>query len=68
MRGKMTGSRNEHPALAKSLGVIRLSLYRVGTIIGAGIYSVIAPAAGAAGDGIWLSLQLRGCSGHRHDC
>jgi APA family basic amino acid/polyamine antiporter len=54
----MTGSSNEHPALAKSLGVVRLSLYGVGTIIGAGIYSVIAPAACAAGDDIWLSFLL----------
>jgi amino acid transporter len=30
----------------------------VGTIIGAGIYSVIAPAAGAAGYGVWLSFLL----------
>lgn len=58
MRGKMSSRRNEHAALAKSLGVVRLSLYGVGTIIGAGIYSVIAPAAGAAGDGIWLSFLL----------
>lgn len=44
--------------LTKSLGLVRLSLYGVGTIIGAGIYSVIAPAAGVAGDGIWLSFLL----------
>lgn len=44
--------------LAKSLGLFRLSLYGIGTIIGAGIYSVIAPAAQTAGDGVWLSFLL----------
>jgi len=51
---------NEHgrDGLAKSLGLVRLSLYGVGTIIGAGIYSVIGPAAASAGDAIWLSFLL----------
>ncbi|CCV06126.1 Amino acid permease [Mesorhizobium metallidurans STM 2683] len=44
--------------LSKSLGLARLSLYGVGTIIGAGIYSVIGPAAATAGDGIWLSFLV----------
>ncbi|MBU2147728.1 MAG: APC family permease [Alphaproteobacteria bacterium] len=52
------GNEKKSEGLAKSLGLVRLSLYGVGTIIGAGIYSVIAPAAGAAGDGIWLSFLL----------
>jgi len=47
-----------HSGLAKSLGLVRLSLYGIGTIIGAGIYSVIGPAAGAAGEGIWLSFLV----------
>jgi APA family basic amino acid/polyamine antiporter len=47
-----------HGRLSKSLGVVRLSLYGVGTIIGAGIYSVIAPAAAAAGDALWVSFLV----------
>jgi len=47
-----------HGELAKSLGLVRLSLYGVGTIIGAGIYSVIGPAAGVAGEAIWLSFLV----------
>lgn len=45
-------------SLSKSLGLAKLSLYGIGTIIGAGIYSVIGPAGGIAGDGIWLSFLL----------
>lgn len=45
-------------ALKKSLGLFRLTVYGVGTIIGAGIYSVIAPAAAEAGSAIWLSFAL----------
>ncbi|SMH26100.1 APC family permease [Mesorhizobium australicum] len=54
----MSNHAASHTGLTKSLGLIRLSLYGVGTIIGAGIYSVIGPAAGAAGEGIWLSFVL----------
>lgn len=52
----MTDDPKAHGGLAKSLGVIRLSLYGIGTIIGAGIYSVVGPAAAVAGDAIWLSF------------
>lgn len=44
--------------LTKWLGLVRLSLYGVGTIIGAGLYSVIGPAAGAAGNAIWMSFLV----------
>jgi basic amino acid/polyamine antiporter, APA family len=54
----MTHGSGEHGGLTKALGLVRLSLYGVGTIIGAGIYSVIGPAAGAAGDGVWLSFLI----------
>lgn len=54
----MDESEHRRDGLAKSLGLVRLSLYGVGTIIGAGIYSVIGPAASAAGDAIWLSFVL----------
>ena len=44
--------------LKKSLGLFRLTVFGVGTIIGAGIYSVISPTAAEAGTGIWLSFLL----------
>lgn len=42
--------------LKKSLGTIRLTFYGVGTIVGAGIYTVIGAAAGQAGTDLWLSF------------
>lgn len=45
-------------ALKKSLGLFRLTVYGVGTIIGAGIYSVIGPANAEAGAAIWVSFVL----------
>lgn len=54
----MEEDEHRRDGLAKSLGLVRLSLYGIGTIIGAGIYSVIGPAAAAAGEAIWLSFLL----------
>lgn len=48
----------DRQGLSKSLGLVRLSLYGVGTIIGAGIYSVIGPAADSAGDAVWASFLV----------
>ncbi len=42
--------------LDKSLGTLRLTFYGVGTIVGAGIYTVIGAAAGQAGTDLWLSF------------
>lgn len=44
--------------LRPSLGVISLSFYGIGMILGAGIYSVIGPAAGIAGEALWISFVL----------
>lgn len=54
----MTAKTTSSGGLAKTLGFGRLAVYGVGTIIGAGIYSVIGPAAGAAGDAIWVSFLV----------
>ncbi len=42
--------------LLKSLGTVRLTFYGVGTVVGAGIYTVIGAAAGLAGNDLWLSF------------
>ena len=57
---KIIGDRGQSSrrGLRKSLGLFQLSIYGIGTIIGAGIYSVIAPAAEAAGDAIWITFVL----------
>ena len=46
--------------LKPQLGLLRLTFYGVGTIVGAGIYSVIGAAAGEAGNGLWISFILAG--------
>lgn len=48
--------KTEPKKLKKSLGLFGLTIYGIGTIIGSGIYSVIAPATASAGAGIWLSF------------
>jgi basic amino acid/polyamine antiporter, APA family len=42
--------------LRQSLGLIPLTFYGVGIIIGAGIYSVIGAAAAEAGESLWLAF------------
>lgn len=44
--------------LRRSLNLPQLLFYGVGTIVGAGIYSIIGVAAGTAGGGFWLSFLL----------
>lgn len=47
-------------ALRRALTLPQLVFYGVGTMIGAGIYSVIGAAAGEAGPALWLSFLLAG--------
>ncbi len=49
------------PELARSLTLTQLVFYGVGTMIGAGIYSIIGAAAGEAGHHLWISFLLAGC-------
>ncbi|MGI9254072.1 MAG: APC family permease, partial [Thermomicrobiales bacterium] len=46
--------------LRRTLGLATLGFYGIGVIIGAGIYSVIGPAAGVAGDALWQAFVLAG--------
>ena len=48
----------DRPALARTLSLAQLVLLGVGTIVGAGIYSVIGAVAGLAGRAMWLSMLL----------
>ena len=45
-------------ALKRELGLLDTVLYGVGTILGAGIYSLIALGAGLAGDMVWLPFLI----------
>lgn len=46
--------------LNRSLNLTQLTFYGVGTMVGAGIYSVIGEAAGVAGTQLWLSFIFAG--------
>lgn len=48
--------------LRRSLNLVQLTFYGVGTIVGAGIYSVLGAAAGVAGEGLWISLLFAGAA------
>lgn len=46
------------PGLSRSLSLPQLLFYGVGTIVGAGIYTIVGEAAGEAGRATWVSLLL----------
>ncbi len=46
------------PQLKRRIGTLEAVFYGLGVIIGAGIYVLIAPAAGFAGNAVWLSFLL----------
>ena len=46
--------------LKKTLGLGSLTFYGTGLILGAGIYTILGPAAAAAGDALWMSFVAGG--------
>lgn len=50
----------EKQQLSHSLNLVQLMFYGIGSMVGAGIYSVIGVAAGEAGTGLWISFVLAG--------
>jgi APA family basic amino acid/polyamine antiporter len=48
----------KHFKLKRELGLLELTLYGIGAILGAGIYVLIGPGAGIAGYGLWLSFII----------
>ncbi len=48
----------KHFRLKRELGLLELTLYGIGAILGAGIYVLIGPGAGIAGYGLWLSFII----------
>jgi basic amino acid/polyamine antiporter, APA family len=46
--------------LRRTLGLASLSIYGIGVILGAGIYSIIGAAAGVAGEALWQAFALAG--------
>lgn len=52
----MATEQSDAPELQRHLGLVSLTLYGVGVIIGAGIYVLVGKIAGAAGPGAWLAF------------
>jgi len=48
------------PALRRSLSLWQVSLSGIGVILGAGVYALVGPAAGLAGNALWLAFLLAG--------
>ena len=46
------------PALARSIGPVQMTLYGLGSMLGAGIYGLIGQAAGAVGNAVWLAFLV----------
>ncbi|MCK9992158.1 MAG: basic amino acid/polyamine antiporter, APA family [Alphaproteobacteria bacterium] len=49
-----------HEDLNRSLNFVQLAFYGIGSIVGAGVYSVIGAAAGDTGNHLWLSFITAG--------
>jgi APA family basic amino acid/polyamine antiporter len=50
------------PTLRRSLGLTQVSLAGIGVILGAGVYALVGPAAGLAGNALWLAFLLAGAA------
>ena len=46
------------PSLRREIGLFEAVAFGVGTILGAGIYALIGPASGLAGNAIWISFVI----------
>ena len=52
----MTTSETAAPALQRSIGPVQMTLYGLGSMLGAGIYGLVGQAAGQVGNAVWLSF------------
>lgn len=50
--------KNSNSSLKRHIGLLSLTLYGVGDILGAGIYGLIGKTAGVMGNGIWLAFLV----------
>ncbi len=52
------GEREGAPELSRSIGLAQLTLYGLGSMLGAGIYGLIGVAAGVMGSAVWLAFGV----------
>lgn len=50
------------PKLQRHIGLLALTLYGVGDILGAGIYGLVGKAAGTLGNAVWLGFLVSMCA------
>ena len=48
----------QDPTLIRSIGPFQLTLYGLGSMLGAGIYGLIGQAAGQVGNAVWISFLV----------
>ena len=53
-----TADDGHSPALQRTIGPVQLTLYALGSMLGAGIYGLIGKAAGQMGNAVWLSFMV----------
>ncbi|HVB96611.1 MAG TPA: hypothetical protein VNG11_02665 [Chloroflexota bacterium] len=58
VQGFPDDQRDGVPKLRREIGLIGLTAYVVGMILGAGVYALIGKAASLAGDSLWLAFLL----------
>ena len=46
------------PKLKRAVGLVTLTMYGVGIILGAGVYAIVGKASGEAGNSVWLSFLV----------
>jgi basic amino acid/polyamine antiporter, APA family len=54
----MSGSSSPAPQLQRTLGFWQVTLYGMGSMLGAGIYGLIGKAAGSLGNAVWLAFAV----------
>ena len=58
MTAAVTAGESRTPALQRTIGPVQLTLYALGSMLGAGIYGLIGKAAGQMGNAVWLSFLV----------
>ena len=48
----------DEPTLRRSVGLLQLTFYGLGGMLGAGIYGLVGKAAGQMGSAIWLAFLV----------
>src|SRR3712207_937201 len=53
-----TNAGADGPPLQRSIGMVQMAFYGLGSMLGAGIYGLIGKAAGQMGNGVWLAFLV----------